>query len=88
MGLEGLPLAIMVSHDVAVLITGRVSDMSWNGRKFQCVATTISGGTVTKTISLWVKGHYTKILHFILDNNVYYVFRCYIFLHLRFFPYN
>ena len=77
MGLEGLGLGMRL-RDVSLLNPGRVTDLSWNGKKFICKVTFIGGRIVTKTISLWVKGHYTKILQFILDN-VYYVFSCVIF---------
>ena len=68
MGLEGLGLGTLLSHNVSHLDTGRITELSFNERKFICKVTLISGIQLTKTISLWVKGHYTKILQFILDN--------------------
>ena len=81
-GLEGLGLGMRLSHNVYLLNPGRVTDLSWNGKKFICKVTLIGGRIVTKTISLWVKGHYTKILQFNLDNNVYYVFSCVIYFYI------
>ena len=70
-GLEGLPLGMKLGDDTTALITGRVSDISWNGREFVCKATVASGNTaekipsantiVEKTFALWVKGHYFYI---------------------------
>ena len=53
--LEGLGLGTRLSHDVSLLNPGRITDVSWNGKQFICTVTLISGGTVTKTIYLWVK---------------------------------
>ena len=62
MGMEQTPLGTKVSHDESRLIIGRILDLSWNGRKYICQGTLISGETVNNTISLWVKGHYTNII--------------------------
>ena len=63
-GLEGLPLGMKLGDDTTALITGRVSDISWNGREFVCKATLASGAIVEKTFLLWVKGHYFYIRYY------------------------
>ena len=63
-GLEGLPLGMKLGDDTTALITGRVSDISWNRRKFVCKATLASGGVPEKTFRLWVKGHYFYIRYY------------------------
>ena len=63
-GLEGLSLGMKLGDDTTALITGRVSDISWNGRKFECKATLDSGKIVKKPFSLWVKGHYFYIRYY------------------------
>ena len=44
-----------VSIQSTALNTGRVSDTTWNEKRFSCIATTISGRSVVKTIALMVK---------------------------------
>ena len=50
--------------DDTILITGRIVDISWNGRKYTCEATLASGKIVNRTFSLWVKGHYFYIRYY------------------------
>ena len=44
--------------NITALNTGRVADISWNGREYVCKANTTSGRIVEKTYVLWVKGNY------------------------------
>ena len=67
---EGLGRGIKLSEHTTALNLGPIKDISWNGRRFMCKATTVCGGTVEKNIDLWVKGHNLKL---ILDNNIYIV---------------
>ena len=60
-GLEGLGLGMKLSDTMIALITGRVTDISWNGRMYVCKATLTNGTIVQRTFSLWVKGHYFYI---------------------------
>ena len=57
-GLEGLGLGMKLYDRTTSLNSGRIADVSWNGRKFMCKATLVGGKTVQKNIALWVKGHY------------------------------
>ena len=59
-GLEGLGIGIKFLDDdfTIALNPGRVTSISWNGKKFVCKATTTSGRIVRKKLTLWVKGHY------------------------------
>ena len=56
-GLEGLGLGMKLDDHTTALNPGRVTDISWNGKRFMCRATTTSGTMVVKTFALWVKGH-------------------------------
>ena len=54
-GLEGLGLGKPLSDHSTVLITGNISDISWNGRRFKCTAITVSGMVFEKFFALMVK---------------------------------
>ena len=59
MGLEELGgVGTRLGDRITALITGRISDISWNGRMFLCKANTVGGRIVKKLIALRVKGHY------------------------------
>ena len=64
-GSEGLGLGIPFFNVYATILNHvRVTDISWNGKQYKCKATTVSGRTVEKTLTLWVKGHYFKVIIF------------------------
>ena len=54
-GLEGLGLGTILSDHSTKLITGTITDTSWNGRSFICKATTVSGENYQKIFNLMVK---------------------------------
>ena len=55
-GLEGVGLGIKLNEHTIVLNTGRITDISWNGKVFVCKANTAGGRIVRKSFALWVKG--------------------------------
>ena len=57
-GLEGLGLGMKFGDYTTVLNPGRVTDMTWNGKKFVCKCTTTTGRIVVKKLTLWVQGNY------------------------------
>ena len=66
--LEGNGLGVRwMNDDTATAIdSGHISDISWNGKIFQCIATFNRNRTLTKNFALWVKGKYTiiMVIHF------------------------
>ena len=62
MGLEGLRLGLKLGDDTTVLFTGRIPNISYDGKKFMCKVTLANGFIVKKTFALWVKGNYFYIL--------------------------
>ena len=44
-----------VTNQSTLLNPGRVIDITWNEKRFSCIATTVKGRTVVKTIALMVK---------------------------------
>ena len=53
-GLE-VRLATKIDNNTTKLITGRVTNIGWNGRRYVCKATTTSGKTVKKYFALWAR---------------------------------
>ena len=61
-GLEGLGIGMKLYGHTIALSTGRITDINWNGKQYVCRAATASGIIVGKNVSLWVKGHYLKVI--------------------------
>ena len=56
-GYECLGFGITLSKNTTELNPGRVADISWNGKRFKCKATTAGGRIVEKSFALQIEGH-------------------------------